>query len=205
MRILVVNCGSSSLKFKLYDLSAAATLLAEGLVEEIGREKSKFTYKTHKSPNKLVLEVVAKDHTQAVAAMKTRRETELARAGLATPCRKALESLGEHWEGLTRFVDDPRIPMDNNASERQNRGPALGRKNYYGSGALWSGRLAAMLFSLFATLRLSKINVRKWLTWFLQTCAENGGQVPADINPFLPWNMSQETRRDMALDPDDSS
>jgi acetate kinase len=72
MRILVVNCGSSSLKFKLYDLGStdAGTLLAEGVVEEIGREKSKFTYKTHKSPNKLVLEVVAKDHTQAVAAMK---------------------------------------------------------------------------------------------------------------------------------------
>ncbi len=72
MRILVVNCGSSSLKFKLYDLTSAdaGSLLAEGVVEEIGREKSKFTYKCHKSPNKLVLEVVAKDHTQAVAAMK---------------------------------------------------------------------------------------------------------------------------------------
>ena len=44
--------------------------LSEAAVEEIGREKSKFTYKTHKSSNKLVLEVVAKDHTQAVAAMK---------------------------------------------------------------------------------------------------------------------------------------
>jgi acetate kinase len=40
------------------------------VVEEIGREKSKFTYKRHTSPDKLVLEVVAKDHTQAVAAMK---------------------------------------------------------------------------------------------------------------------------------------
>jgi acetate kinase len=72
MRILVINCGSSSLKFKLYDLgtSEAGFLLAEGVVEEIGRDKSKFTYKTHKLPNKLVLEVVAKDHTQAVAAMK---------------------------------------------------------------------------------------------------------------------------------------
>jgi acetate kinase len=72
MRVLVVNCGSSSLKFKLYDLATAdaPALLAEGVVEEIGREKSKFTYKTHKSPSKLVLEVVAKDHTQAVAAMK---------------------------------------------------------------------------------------------------------------------------------------
>ena len=52
MRILVVNCGSSSLKFKLYDLTAAEApaLLAEGLVEEIGRDKSKFTYRSHKSP-----------------------------------------------------------------------------------------------------------------------------------------------------------
>jgi transposase len=78
-------------------------------------------------------------------------ETELARADLATPCRKALESLHEHWDGLTRFVDDPRIPMDNNASERRARGPAVARKNFYGSGSLWSGRLAAALFSIFAT------------------------------------------------------
>ena len=72
MRILVVNCGSSSLKSKLYDVTSSDTgvLLAEGVVEEIGREKSKFTYKSHKSPNKIVLEVVAKDHTQAVSVMK---------------------------------------------------------------------------------------------------------------------------------------
>ena len=91
---------------------------------------------------------------QTVAAMQAQAEAELADPKLPTPCRKVLESLQEHWAGLTRFVDDLRIPLDNNASERQARGPALGRKNYYGSGALWSGRLAAMLFSLFATLTL---------------------------------------------------
>jgi transposase len=57
--------------------------------------------------------------------------------------------------------------LDNNASKREARGPALGHKNSYGSGALWSGQLAAMLFSLFATLSMGKINIRKWLTWFL--------------------------------------
>ena len=140
-----------------------------------------------------------------VAAMRTQADTELADAKLPTPCRKVLASLQEHWDGLTRFLDDPRIPLDNNASERQVRGPALGHKNYYGSGALWSGRLAAMLFSLFATLTLAKINIRTWLTWFLESCAQNGGQVPSDIGPFLPWMMSEEKRREMALDPDDSS
>ena len=72
MKVLVINCGSSSLKFKLYDLPAddTATLMAEGLVEEIGREKSKFSYRDTRSPDKIVGDVVAKDHTQAVAAMK---------------------------------------------------------------------------------------------------------------------------------------
>ena len=142
---------------------------------------------------------------QTVADMRTQADAELADPKLPTPCRKVLVSLQEHWDGLTRFVDDPRIPLDNNASERQVRGPAVGRKNYYGSGALWSGRLAAMLFSLFATLTMAKINSRKWLTWFLQTCAQAGGQAPEDIKPFLPWKMSEEKRREMALDPSDTS
>ncbi len=142
---------------------------------------------------------------QTVAAMQTQADAELADPKLSTPCGKVLTSLQEHWSGLTRFLDDPRIPLDNNASERRVRGPALGRKNYYGSGALWSGRLAAMLFSLFATLTLAKINVRTWLTWFLNCCAENGGQVPSDIDPFLPWKMSVEKRRELAIDPNDSS
>ena len=127
--------------------------------------------------------------------MKTQMETELARADLATPCRKVLESLREHWEGLTRFVDDPRIPMDNNASERRGRGPAVARKNFYGSGSLWSGQLAAAAFSIFATLSLWKLNPRKWLTWYFEHCAAAGGRVPADIQPFLPWNLSAEKKK----------
>ena len=142
---------------------------------------------------------------QRLAVMQTQAATELADPRLHPACRKVLESLQEHWTGLTRFVDDVRIPLDNNASERQQRGPAVGRKNYYGSGALWSGRLAAMLFSLFATLAQWKVNPRKWLTWYLQSCAEAGGQAPEDISSFLPWNLSEEQRRQLASEPADSS
>jgi len=139
-----------------------------------------------------------------VAAMQVQAHAELAEPKLPTTCRKVLASLQEHWTGLTRFLDDSRIPLDNNASERRVRGPALGRKNYYGSGSLWSGRLAATLFSLFATLNLAGMNVRTWLTWYLETCAANGGRAPSDIQPFLPWKMSLEKRREMAIDPNDS-
>ena len=129
---------------------------------------------------------------QHVAAMATQRDTELADDQLREPCRKVLVSLNEHWSGLTLFVDDPRIPLDNNASERKIRGPALGRKNYYGSGALWSGRLSAMMFSIFATLSHWQINPRRWLIWYLQTCATSGGKAPPDIRPFLPWNLTPD-------------
>ena len=126
--------------------------------------------------------------------MRRQLDEELAEPTVRAPVRKTLESLREHWEGLTRFIDDPRIPMDNNASERFVRGPATGRKNYYGSGAQWSGRLAATLFSIFATLRLWRINPRAWLTWYLQACAAADGQTPEDISRFLPWNLSDEHR-----------
>jgi transposase len=134
---------------------------------------------------------------QAVAEMKMQMETELARADLATPCRKVLVSLAAHWEGLTLFVDDPRIPMDNNTSERRARGPAVARKNFYGSGSLWSGQLAAAAFSIFATLALWKLNPRKWLNWYFEHCAAAGGKVPGDIQRFLPWNLSQETKNEL--------
>jgi transposase len=136
---------------------------------------------------------------QTVAAMRQQLDAELADAALRLPARKALTSLQEHWSGLTLFVEDPHIPLDNNLSERRLRGAALGRKNYYGSGALWSGRLAAMLFSLLATLKLWRINPRLWLHWYLQSCAEAGGQTPKDIEPFLPWNLSEQMRERLRL------
>jgi transposase len=130
--------------------------------------------------------------------MKATAAAELADPQLRQPCRKVLVSLQEHWTGLTRFVDDPRIPMDNNASERSLRGAALGRKNYYGSGAEWSGTLAMTLFSVFATLQKWNINPRTWLRWFLDACASAGGSAPSDIKPSLPWNLSETQRQTMA-------
>jgi transposase len=140
-----------------------------------------------------------------VAAMEQQRDEELADSKLREPCRKVLESLKEHWSGLTLFLDDPRIPLDNNYSERLVRNPAVGRKNYYGSAAEWAGRLAMMMFSLLATLKLWGINPRLWLTWYLESCAAAGGKPPADIEPFLPWNLSEERRAHLNREPADTS
>jgi transposase len=129
-----------------------------------------------------------------IEGMATQAAQELSAPQLRQPCRKVLASLQEHWAGLTRFVDDPRIPMDNNGSERCLRGPAVGRKNYYGSSAEWSGQLAAVLFSLLATLQRWAINPRTWLRWYLGACAAAGGQAPASVAGYLPWNLSASQR-----------
>jgi transposase len=131
----------------------------------------------------------------SVTALGAQGEAELADPHLHPARRKVLESLGDHWTGLTVFVEHPEVPMDNNTAERAQRGPVVGRKNYYGSGAVWSGQLAAMLFSLLQTLCLWKLNPRAWLTAYLTACAEAGGAAPAEAERFLPWNLSAEQRR----------
>jgi transposase len=134
------------------------------------------------------------DLRAAVDRMAQQAETELANAELHPACRRALESLGEHWTGLTVFVEHPEVPLDNNQAERLERGPVVGRKNFYSSGACWAGQRAAGLFSLVATLRLWQINPRAWWTAYLTSCAELGGKAPTDVSSWLPWNLTAEQR-----------
>ena len=143
----------------------------------------------------------------AVERMRSRYEEELSDEQLHPVRRKPLKSLKNHWPGLTLFVDHPEIPMDNNQGERTLRVAVCCRKQFFGSCALWSGQLAATMFSLFATLELWGINPRLWLTAYLQACAEAGGQAPADAERWLPWNLPLDERTAMAELPsvDDTS
>jgi len=135
---------------------------------------------------------------ETVEAMRQQMEKEMADKELHPAARKVLQSMKEHWQGLTIFVDEPAVPMDNNRSERTLRVAALARKNYYGSGAEWSGKLAAKMFSILATLSKWRINPRKWLSAYLQACAIAGGQVPKDVDRWMPWNLTAQQKKEMA-------
>lgn len=135
---------------------------------------------------------------QALEQMEKRGDTELAKENLRGVQRDLLKSLKNHWRGLTVFVKSPQVPMDNNTAERRMRNPGMGRKNYYGSGRQWSGELAARMFSLFQTILLWQLNPHHWLYGYLMACAENGGQPPMDITPFMPWQMSEERKQQLA-------
>ena len=114
--------------------------------------------------------------------------------------RKILASLMEHWSGLILFVDQPWIPMDNNTAERTLRDSTVGRKGYYGSGAIWSAELMADTATTYNTLELWGINQTAWTEKYLQACAENGGRAPKDITPFLPWKMSNDELKALGAD-----
>jgi transposase len=68
-----------------------------------------------------------------------------------------------NWERLTRFVDDPLIPLDNNQTERGIRGPVVGRKNHYGSKSRRGTEIAAILYTLIETAKLNDLDPARYL------------------------------------------
>ena len=104
-----------------------------------------------------------------------------------TKQNKVLQSLLEHWPGLTVFVDASRSSHGQQSGrEHHYATPVTRRKNYYGSGSIWSAQLAATLFAILQTLVLWGINPRHWLMLYLDACANNGGKAPAQYRSLSP-------------------
>jgi transposase len=139
-----------------------------------------------------------RDLETKLSEMQERGEAHLQEPELHLAKQKVLSSLHNHWDGLTVFVGRPEVAMDNNAAERILRNPVVGRKNYYGSGSVWSAHLAAVMFSILQTMLLWGLNPHHWLSTFLQACADNGGQSPADLSSFVPWQMTAERREELS-------
>lgn len=138
------------------------------------------------------------DLVTKLSQMRERCEAHLREPELHLAEQKVLSSLHNHWDGLTVFVARPEVAMDNNTAERILRNPVVGRKNYYGSGRVWSAHFAAMMFSVLQTILLWGLNPHHWLSTFLQACADHGGQSPADLSPFIPWQMCAERRAELS-------
>lgn len=94
------------------------------------------------------------------------REWALEHRGLVLPrskMGKAIDYMLNLWEGLTVFLEDPRVPLDNNAAERALRGVVVGRKNHYGSRSKRGTEVAALFYTLFETAKLSGVDPRTYL------------------------------------------
>ena len=101
---------------------------------------------------------------------------------------KAVRYMLERWTGLSRFVEDPRIPLDNNAAERALRGPVIGRKNHYGSLSLRGTEVAAAFYTLCETARLVGVDPRAYLLRAVYAAIGRPGTVT------LPEDLLASTR-----------
>ena len=98
---------------------------------------------------------------------------------------KAMDYLLKRWPAFTRFLDDGRVCLSNNAAERALRGIALGRKSWLFAGSDRGGQRAAAMYSLIVTAKLNDVDPQAWLADVLARIAEH----PAHgIDELLPWN-----------------
>jgi transposase len=96
---------------------------------------------------------------------------------------------------LTRFLDDGRLCMSNNAAERALRGIAVGRHNWTFAGSDEGGRRAAAIYTLVETAKLNEVDPQAWLTDVLARLQDH----PAKrIDELLPWNWKQARLQEAA-------
>ena len=103
----------------------------------------------------------------------------------------AIQYALSRWRALTRFCEDGRIEIDNNAAERSLRAVALGRKNYLFAGSDAGGERAAIVYSLLGTAKLNGIDPEAYLRYVLERIAEH----PINrVDELLPWNLSEQLK-----------
>ena len=109
---------------------------------------------------------------------------------------KIINSMKEHWNGLTLFADFPELPMDNNLMENAIRPGALGRKNYIGNHSQWGGNLAACMYSIIQTSLINDINPREYMLYYFRTMMKQ--KIPdqaldkENVRKILPFNIKKE-------------
>ena len=95
-------------------------------------------------------------------AMKKKALEELASYPDAGKYAKALRYFLENYAGLTLFLEDPEVPIDNNSQERLLRNHVVGRKTWYGTHSERGALTAAILFTLVETCKLNYVNPREY-------------------------------------------
>jgi transposase len=101
---------------------------------------------------------------------------------------RAIDYSLKRWEVFTRFLDDGRLCMSNNAAERELRAVAIGRKNWTFAGSDEGGSRAAAIYTLIQTAKLNNIDPHAWLADVLTRLPDHPASKIAEL---LPWNWKR--------------
>ncbi len=120
-----------------------------------------------------------------INVLETWLREQRARVSKNSDTSKAIDYSLKRWTELTRFLDDGRLCMTNNAAERELRAVALGRRNWTFAGSDEGGRRAAALYTLIATAKLNDVDPQAWLADVLARLPDYPARRIGDL---LPWN-----------------
>jgi transposase len=126
------------------------------------------------------------------AALEEWMRTERGKLSRHAAVAKAIDYMLTRWPAFTRFLNDGRICLTNNAAERALRGLALGRKSWLFAGSQRGADRAAVMYTLIQTAKLSDVDPQAWLADVLARIAD----LPiADLAALLPWRWAEERER----------
>ena len=130
------------------------------------------------------LAVRQKDVAPLVAELEVWMRAVRSKMSRHADVAKAMDYMLKRWNTFTRFLNDGRICLTNNAAERALRGIALGRKAWLFAGSNRGGERAAAMYSLIVTAKLNDVDPRTWLADVLRRIADH----PASkLDELLPW------------------
>ena len=174
---------------KLYDIHVAnASPIAAEALERIGRLYGIEAEIRGRPPDerKRVRQARAGPELEGLYAfLHTSLTTLSKKSELAVAIRYSLS----RWAALTRYRDDGRLEIDNNAAERALRAVALGRKNWLFAGSDDGGERAAALYTLLGTAKLNDLNPESYLRHVLELIPDH----PINrIDELLPWQIAEK-------------
>ena len=114
-------------------------------------------------------------------------QVQLAKLSRNHDLARAINYMLRRWPAFTRFLDDGRVCLSNNAAERVLRCVPLGRKAWLFCGSDRGGDRAAVLYSLIQTANLNDVDPQAWLADILARIADYPAQ---RLDALLPWNWA---------------
>jgi transposase len=132
-----------------------------------------------------------------VADLHTYMREQCAKLSRGHDLAKAMNYMLKRWPSFTRFLDDGRVCLSNNAAERALRGIALGRKSWLFCGSDRGGQRAAAMYSLIVTAKMNDVDPQAWLADVLARIATHPAHRLGELLPWT-WKLAKQPAHPLA-------
>ena len=151
--------------------------------------------KEHQATPDDILSRREKEATPVLAEIKVLLDEAQLKVAPLGPLAKAIFYTLNHWDALTAYLQDGRLEIDNNKSERSIKPFVIGRKNWLFHGNDVGARAGSILFSLIETCKQHKIDVFSWIKYVIANIHQ--AETIEQLEKLLPYNIDPQLLSNM--------